>query len=258
MGKEPSTASRSCPRIVVSSAHTGDGHQLGDLDRAFRDHEVRIQAQEDFAVDRSGQAACLNLKDRNLNSMSVAIDLRVDLTRGTIQKRLDYAEGCPDEAPIPTCAHIKQPSAGSLSSTRRSAGSGGAYDLVKGHIIRRAASGGETVVGTFGTDDFEEGPRSPSGRWVTIMGNLSEGDYIHRQIYLLDTTTGKIWPIRKEDVRPLRAGELKHLDGVKTADVVGESQLSWLPDAADLLLVNGELVTPGTGTIVELEGDVAF
>ena len=36
---------------------------------------------------------------------------------------------------------------------------------------------------------------SPSGRWVVLGGDVSEGDYIHRNLVLLDRAKGDIYPL---------------------------------------------------------------
>jgi hypothetical protein len=201
-------------------------------EQAFTTEDLGIQQDEDFVVDVDGRTACLDLQDRNENAMSMQVSLRVTLANGAIEQAFPYAEGCPGGQRLPPCVHAPMPSAGASGTT-------------------------VPVNAKFGVPDFVAGPRSPSGRWGTALGNESEGDYIHRQLFLIDANDGKVWPIRGHDVRALTARELRSLE-VETEDVVGETPLRWLSGSPDLLLVNNHLVKPGSAAMATLPGAVAF
>ena len=55
----------------------------------------------------------------------------------------------------------------------------GAYDLQDGTIVA-----GKKKFARLGAGDFSNEKLSPSGKWAVIGGNISEGDYIDRSLYL--------------------------------------------------------------------------
>jgi hypothetical protein len=227
---------------------------------AFQSQNLSLEQDRDFVVEDSGSAACLSLKDRNENMMSFGVDLRVDLKTGKVQKSFTWAaEGCPSGDIISSCdaSDVAPDGSDAPAPLPDAQQASHPYDLSHGQVVRRDAAGHETVVMKLG-DDFEADSRSPSWRWLAITGDEEEGDYIHRQLFLLDTTDGEVWPIRDKNVHALTARELKHLRDVKTEDIVGESTIEWVSDSVDVLLVDQDLVTPGTSTIVSLPGKVVF
>jgi hypothetical protein len=98
---------------------------------------------------------------------------------------------------------------------------------------------------------------SPSGRWSVIGIATSEGDYMHRSLFLADRVKRLVHPIAAGQFRSkaLTKAERKALAEFQgTVDAVGESSVRWLEN--DALLVDRLLVVPERGG-VQLEGDVA-
>jgi len=116
---------------------------------------------------------------------------------------------------------------------------------------------------------YETESTSPSGRWAVLGGDVSEGDYIHRSLVLLDRTTGDLFPIRPKGgpwpaalARPTAvAGKptppLK-LPVQKTIGAVGETETRWLgtSTASELLVIDALVVRPGA-TSFSVKGRLA-
>ena len=93
---------------------------------------------------------------------------------------------------------------------------------------------------------------------MAIRGNVMEGDFIHEEVFILNRTDGRIWPIVEEGAPALTREQMADLakHQVKTDDVVGDV-LRWIP-GHDLLLLNyGVLATPGGGAL-HLNGTVVY
>jgi hypothetical protein len=210
--------------------------------------QLSPQEDDDFVIDASGDAACLDLKDRNVNMVNVDVALYVDFRNGRVQQQMTMPE-----CGAPKIAECTSPLA-SPEPTPKPA----PFDLDdKGRLVRRDGKKKIVVVSAIGSGDFAPGLVSPSGQWMTITGNEETGDYIHRQLFLLDRMSGKIWPVRKDVKQPLTAAQIldPQREQIDTVDVVGESPIRWLANP-ELLLVDSLLVTPGK-TAVELPGDIA-
>jgi hypothetical protein len=228
--------------ICADAADYQKGHR-------FSVDDLNVQEDGDFELDKSGKAACLSLKDRNVNMLNVDVQFHVDLTTGKVHHHIESPDGCPARAPLPKCESPDRP--------ERKPPPKLSYDI-DNHKLVRWDGDKETVVSEIGPDDFEAGEVSPSGRWETINGNESQGDYIHRDLFLLDRKEGKIWPVRLGAApKPLSPRQVKGIGKIKikTADSVGESTVRWL-FGQDILQVDTLIVSPGVSAI-ELPGDLA-
>ncbi len=220
-------------RYRLCSKPTTDGqssYSLKDLD---------VQSADDFVIDKTGQAACLTLIDRNANMANVIVNLRVSLQgTGKVSAFVDYPEGCPGPKPVP-CEPVERPNQSPPAGT---------YDIVDGSL--GAAKGPRIRLGQ-GDFSVEHNGVSPGGTWAVIGGNISEGDYIHRSLFLLHRQTGKIHTIQEKS-RVLRHAELRTMTD-NAAGAVGETEIKWLTDGA--LLIDSTLVWPGVG-LIHLNGNV--
>ena len=106
---------------------------------------------------------------------------------------------------------------------------------------------------------------SPSGRWVVLGGDVSEGDYIHRNLVLLDRAKGDIYPIRSGRAwpAPLRPVGKRTPPQLKTpientAEAVGETDVRWLgaSEESELLIVDDLVVKPGVAAF-SVKGQIA-
>lgn len=229
--------------------------------KVFSLDELKVHADYDFVIARDGNAACLSLKDRNLNMLNIELIVRIELTKGVVETTI-FTPECKGVKPVATCE---------LDSPRQvtaPASTAWPYDFVDGNVVQR--KGNNTVVHhRLGTDDFGidgAGP-SMSARWYPIRGNMQQGDYIHTSLLLLDRSNGAIWPIVVGPTHPLSSQEILAITDVTTVDVVGESTIRWLTSpvpsgtspaqpAAEVLIVDQLLVHPGQPAL-ELGGDVA-
>jgi hypothetical protein len=103
-----------------------------------------------------------------------------------------------------------------------------------------------------------------------LGGDVSEGDYIHRSLVLLDRTTGELFPIRPKGgawpaalPRPAAAVPDKPAPKLKlpvqrTVSVVGETDTRWLGTtaASELLVVDALVVRPGVASFL-VDGQLA-
>jgi hypothetical protein len=106
---------------------------------------------------------------------------------------------------------------------------------------------------------------SPSGRWLLLAGDESEGDYMHRKLVLLDRRTGALYPIvadREGWPQPLASagGRAKSLAVpiAGTIDVVTETDVRWLgsSEPTEVLVIGSLVVKPGVSAF-SVSGDVA-
>ena len=97
-------------------------------------------------------------------------------------------------------------------------------------------------------DNFGLEKRSPSGRWAVLSGNIKSGDYIYRQIVLLDQKTGAFYAVNKGDAcsQKLHPGDFTIAPEMEeaTISIAGEARLAWV-GGRDLLIVGQLLVVPG-------------
>jgi hypothetical protein len=186
------------------------------------------------------------------------VHLHVNLGSGRVRQATNYPE-CEPPSTVPSCEPAEQatppapaapPPAGSFDLDRVDGGE-------DNRLVKRGADGSVREVRALGRGDFVPIAASPSGRWLAIGGNEEDGDYIHLQLFLLDRRSGRIWPVREKNVRPLSPQTVKQLGKtpVESEDIVGETALWWLP-GRDVLVVGRALATPGAG-LVRLPGAIA-
>ena len=215
----------------------------------LRATDLSVQSDEDFAVTAAGDAACLRLADRNANMADQTVELRVALATGALSLRVELPDGCGPPSDAPVCAWPVPPAIVAPPAHP--------FDVVDGNLVRRSGGATTVVSALGGAQDFSVDARSPSGRWVAVSGLISEGDYIHRSLFLLDADGGMLRPVVAGAwPDPLPVGGLAALgeEGPETADVVGESTIAWVGD--DLLRVDALLVVPEKGG-VQIDGDIA-
>ena len=222
---------------------------------------LHLQQAIDFIVDKAGTSACIQLSDRNIQMVNTSVMWTVDLASGKVQQKILVSD-CPkkgNEAVAWECLSADLAAAKAADPGPKPPPP---PPVAKpfGISDHQLVSHGKAISELGTQHDFGEETISPSGKWALLGGNLAQGDYIHRELLLLDRDTGKIYPLPR-DAGPwqpaIPAADLPRLDtwSDKTATAVGESTVEWLGDA-DLLLVDHLLVTPGTGA-VRLDGDVA-
>jgi hypothetical protein len=217
--------------------------------------DAALSVQEDygFSIDEAGAFACLTIADRNDNMADVRFTLRVDLKSGQVASALNSdAVGSCKEEPAPPCE-------GKLGSGYQPRHSDPeqewpfTWDPERSSVIARGASEGGRPICAPGVDldsaddrDFgcaaHEG-LSQSGRFVLVSGALSEGDYIHRELYLIDLQSGELLGMMGDalEFKVVSVDEIM-TEGFGSLDVVGESDLRWV--GGDRLWVDGWLIDP--------------
>lgn len=241
--------------------------QVAALPRSFDDAACKataaagipldVQEAGDFRIDATKQEACIRLQDRNENMMEYGVALSVSLHDGSLRQTLYEAlEGdcsVPDNAGV-ACLDIDlEP-----PSVKPSASFPFTYDEGK-HTLSGPEGAPQRWCGGEGEDEACVGFESfsKSGRFQLLSGRVSEGDYIHRELLVLDRQDGTLWAI---------AGEPRSMIAVTFAQVfgehdewsgaVGESDLRWLAD--DRLWLDGLLVDPAARKLVDIGGSLAF
>lgn len=219
--------------------------------------ELAVQAPGDFRIDATTQEACIRLQDRNDNMIEFGVALSVSLQDGSLRQAVYEAleDSCsvPDSADdacldIPFWTPPAQPSASFPFTYDESA-----------HTL----SGPEGAPQRWCEGEGEDAPCvglesvSNGGRFQLLSGRVSEGDYIHRELLVLDRQDGTLWAF---------AGEPRSMIAVTFAQVfgehdewqgaVGESDLRWLAD--DRLWLDGLLVDPAARKLVDIGGSLAF
>lgn len=188
---------------------------------------LSIQEDLDFIIDMKRDVACISLMDRNANMVSLHVNARVNLTSHEVKSAvvIDLSHACKQD-----------PKAHAIFDCSRESSS---------HPPAPDPSGLALPAG------FHAESRSPSGRWLVLGGEVSEGDYMHHNLLLLDSETQRVYPIVEGPwPRPNAPGS-----AFDTVDVVSESTIRWI-QGLDVLLVDMLLVKPGERT-VRLAGDVA-
>jgi hypothetical protein len=222
------------PASATVCAPTGDA----EPGRVFELHELGVQEDADFIIDRGGGAACLSLKDRNVNMLNIDVHVRVELGSGKMASAIFFPEGCPG-APVADCEAAAAPPPPAPAAAP--------WDVKDGWLVHDGKKVARLGQGEFGVETV-----APGGRWAVIHGPNVEADYIHRSLYLLERSTGVLRAIdAKATIIPRKRWRKMT---VETLDAVGESTIRWL--GADVLLVDQALVFPGKG-LRELDGDVA-
>ena len=217
-----------------------------------------IHTDRDLLYDPVKKQVCMVLGDRNENMRNVEVRVRIELAGkpGRVQHSLTVPGTCKKpEKTIPKCRTTPTNRAKTKNKAVAKAKKDGerkwpfywksAKDFVENRVPK--APHGEPKY-TLRKDNFGVEARSPSGRWVALGGNIQGGDYIYRQVVLLDQKTGKFFPVKKgaasgKPLNPLSLEEMRTMQE-STMAITGETRLAWL-EGRDLLLVGELLVEPG-------------
>jgi hypothetical protein len=105
---------------------------------------------------------------------------------------------------------------------------------------------------------------SPSGSWVLLHGDVTEGDYVHRRFLLLHLRNGRLYPIPEppnpwpSDVARVGVDTVVKTPIENTREAVGESAVGWLgkDEADELLIIDDLVVRPGL-LVFHPNGEVA-
>lgn len=221
--------------------------------------ELSLQTEEDLVVTPDGRGLCLTRLDRNLNMADLMFSQRMDLATGAVKSVLVIGgDHCP--APPGVMVTEQNPCRWRRAAEKPAARSF-PFRFDHGKIIRRDPAGDQTVAALKQFTMAEA--RSPSGRWLLVSRHSEEdeGDYIYRQIALLDLGSGQLYPLVKDPgpwPPPFDLARFKPRAAAnQTVTVVGESDLAWPPFAGDdVLVLDKTLVVPEHAS-VRLPGDVA-
>ena len=234
------------------------------------DAEVTLSVQSDsgFTVDQAHGQVCLTIADRNVNMADVSFAFRVEVESGRVDSslELDNINECASGQAL-VCS-------GTLGAGLKPADSAGIkraweWDAESLSLFPAGSPKHETAKSLCGADvdmsdadsrDFgcasEEG-RSGSGRFVLVSGLASEGDYIHRELFVLDLENGEVLGLLGENVelKPVTAEDVL-TEGFGSLGVVGESDVRWL--GGDRLWVDGTLIDPGARKSTKIGGQLAW
>ena len=219
-----------------------------------------IHRDSDILYDPKRGEMCMELGDRNENMRNVGVRVRVLLEnnpsfpsdrRGRVRHSLTIEGTCKKSSmkPIPYCIPLHKTTSGDTSVT----------ETVKYPFEWKSAEQYTADHGSVDKDGsgFSLDPdnfrlelsleRSPTGRWVAINGNPRDGDYLYRQVVLLDQKTGKFYQTGKRDdcrqaIAPNRLD--KKENEYYPNPIIGEARLAWLGNK-DLLLLHQSIVVPG-------------
>ena len=234
------------------------------------DAEVTLSVQSDsgFTVDQAHGQVCLTIADRNVNMADVSFAFRVEVESGRVDSSLELDN-------INECASGQALAcAGTLGAGLKPAETAGAkwaweWDAERLSLFPAGSPEHETAKRLCGADvdlsnadsrDFgcasEEG-RSGSGRFVLVSGLPSEGDYIHRELFVIDLQNGDVLGLLGENVelKPVTAEDVL-TEGFGSLGVVGESDVRWL--GGDRLWVDGTLIDPGARKSTKIGGQLAW
>lgn len=232
---------------------------------------LHLQEAAGFRVDAKTGRACLMLQDRNINMADFVVSVSIELEGGGIasEVELDATESCAsfDTEPESICpdaergvpwvefadAPENEPSEDSWAFH---------YDDERKRLI--GAEGEGPLLCEAGakpdSDDWAacsmSESRSPSGRWELLIGRWESGDYIYRELALLDRETGALFQFHEQGegtkMVEVEAPAIFAVEGPGVLAVVGESDYGWLPE--DRLWVDGRLIIPARREIVEIGG----
>jgi hypothetical protein len=216
--------------------------------------ELALQMDQDVVLDAQRARVCIELMDRNLNMVSCAVSIRVDLAAQKFETRSTLGCGAANSASGFDC--------GPRWVERAQASSDFPYAFDQGAGVVRSTSG--TSFGKF--VDWSIHGVSPTGRWVVIRGNTEEADYIHFNLVVVDRLTGVVLPVpnREPDAKtawpaPLDSGDLANPSrqrlGKRAGDFVGETTVRFAEP--DTLVADQLLLLLDLEKIVQLDGELA-
>lgn len=191
---------------------------------------------------------CIQLQDRNDNMMDIGVTYEVELATGAIKQTIRHS-ACPGSKDMSAGCHV------TLATGAADKPAAKPFDITDGALVDHGKVGAK-----LSPADYHEDSISPSGKWAVIGGNMSEGDYIHRDLFLLDRDSGKLYPLPETTATwpaPLAAADLAKLGdwSEKTTGAVGETAIVWLGNG-DTLNIDHALIVPGS-RIVQLAGALA-
>jgi hypothetical protein len=217
-------------------------------------NSVDVQSEDDVSLDPEHRAVCLHLHDRNENMANLSLAVHVDLSSGKVERWLSVGDDvCKPPRDVilgdapGSCPYRVPPPASERSFEY------GMNEDTPGQVQHTTASGVQSALEIQG---YYGEKTSPSGRWLVLAGDETDGDYLYRSLILLDREQGQVFPIPHPKGRwpaALRPKGPKHTIETpieKTVQVTGESDIRWFGDGAplELLIVEGSLVNPGVGT----------
>ena len=230
--------------------------------------DLAIQDPSDFVVDKGGQKACISLMDRNINMMTYALEVAIDLKKGKVERWLtaggdtcippDGVELAESEAKLDCSAAERSPQSQVVAPPFP-------FTFTENGILKKGqGEEGDPVLKIPGYAPNEDAT-SPSGRWMVLSGDQEDGDYIHRSLVLLDREKGEVFPLRLSRTwpAPLRAGGKQKLPHIKTpiaktSGAVGETDVRWLGTSTDSerLIIDDMVVKPGVFSF-SVDGEIA-
>lgn len=253
----------------------GEGQESGEEEAGEEEHWERDplepQSHQDFRIDARGGQVCLRIQDRNDNMSDVAMLVAMSLDSLKVGTRitLDVNQHCNDKGDLAAdlCKDdewgepwIEGTPAPTVAATWPFDYREDKHTLMKGSkaVGRLCAEGADDDENAWGRCAEIES-RSPSDRWILLSGVISEGDYIHRDLLLLDRSDGKLWQVvdpydGKPSFAETSAAAHFASDGGEVLNVVGESEIEWLPQ--DRLWIDGRLLIPESRTIHSIGGSL--
>lgn len=231
-----------------------------------------------MAVD--ADHACFEVMDRNLNMASVVAQIEVDLRTSAIRSWITWVLA--DEPS--SCIALAEAEETALPCTqllrRRSREAGTAGRARTGHWTVREGAGEQSMgllvpptgrARRLAVREPHIETISPDGRWAVIGGNREEGDYIHRSLWMLDLTSGRLFGHGDDDdddtrtptpavrgwpapIAPRELADPRRMErGAFGAS--GETSVRWR--GRTLVLGDQVIVTPGR-SIVRLPGPIVW
>jgi hypothetical protein len=231
-----------------------------ELGKPGEDFEpIDLQDSGDFRLDASKQEACIRLQDRNENMVSFGVAVWVGLGDGTVRQQVttDLEGECAKDEGAGQCYELplereRPPAAATVFAY--------AYESTTGKLT--GPEGSTASICRKGGDEPECAQveeRSASGRFELLSGEMDSGDYIYRELIVLDRQTGKLWAIGSGDDPKLLAVEPGAVfEGIHETwqSFPGEADVRWL--AQDRLWIEGVLIDPSKPSLITIAGDLAF
>lgn len=238
---------------------------------------LEVQEAWGFRVDADAKLACLSIADRNFNMADIQLDVRVDLSTSEVQTRVVFAaeEGCVGQGPTFEC---KASLASRMRAGKGVTGGAFAWRWDPSAFLVYPADAPEPAAHPqawrmcppdVDLDDedarealcgYEEG-RSSGGRFVAVHGPMSEGDYIHRTIFVIDLDSGELLGAGTEgsgDALKVMTSEQAFAQEWEGFDAVGESDLRWVGEPGrERLWLDGRLIDPEARRVIRVGGQLA-
>jgi hypothetical protein len=228
-----------------------------EVPEAERLSELTVRYPGDFRVVREEGEACIGLLDNYPSAATFAFDLRIQVRGGRVRRWVRHKperctiKGFVESGTPEFCFAAEQPEPEPDTRT---------FKLVPSAERLLVEQGAHRL---FVPGFFRERV-SPSRRWVLLYGDVSEGDYVHRNLLLLDLHSGSLFPIPSPGEPWTRLAQVG-VDTVvnvpvqNTQEAIGESSIVWLgaSEGSELLLIDDLVVRPGL-LVFAPEGDIAL